>query len=244
VFSIKNLSVSINKKSLLSSVTLICPPGSITVLMGPNGSGKSSLANALMGHPAYEITAGALTLNGTNLIPLLADKRAQAGLFLAFQYPYEIPGVSVLTFLKEAYRSLGNTEISITDFIKKIETAFEQVGLPAEYMYRSLHEGFSGGERKRLEVAQLLLLQPKVALLDEIDSGLDIDGIQQVAQALLYLKNKNPETIFIIITHTIRLLNYLSPDIVHILVEGKIVTSGNAQLLTTLETQGYKDFIP
>jgi Fe-S cluster assembly ATP-binding protein len=240
MFSIKNISIVLDEKLIVSNVSLECLPGSITVLMGPNGSGKSSLAYGLMGHPRYQISRGSISLNEHNITALGADKRARAGLFLAFQYPHDIPGVSTVSFLKESYHALTGKEVAFADFVQQATQVFKRVGLSPDYLQRSLHEGFSGGERKRLEIAQVLLCKPKVVLLDEIDSGLDADGIKYCAQALLDLKKESPEIIFIIITHTARLLQFIVPDQVHILKEGCVVASGAKELVSFIEIEGYR----
>ncbi|MGC2310214.1 MAG: Fe-S cluster assembly ATPase SufC [Candidatus Babeliaceae bacterium] len=243
MFSLNNVSVSLDEKLLINALNLVCKPGTFTVLMGPNGSGKSSLAYALMGHPKYTIIDGSIMLDDVPITQLSADKRARAGLFLAFQYPYEIPGVSIFSFLKESYRALKGTDIILDEFVQLVETVFQQVGLSPDYIQRGVHEGFSGGERKRLEVAQLLLFKPKVAILDEIDSGLDADGIRHVAQALNGLRAENPSMIFIIITHNTRLLQFMQPDQVHILQEGKLIASGGVEMIQYIEAKGYRELV-
>jgi Fe-S cluster assembly ATP-binding protein len=214
-------------------------PGTVTVLMGPNGSGKSTLAYTLMGHPAYTVTAGSVLFGDLNLLELPVEKRARAGLFLACQYPQEVPGVTVFTFLKEAHRMLTATELSVSQFKELLYSTFDTVKLDHSFAYRNLHEGFSGGEKKRLEVVQLLLFQPKIAILDEIDSGLDVDALKSVAQALQSAREHNPILSILLITHYTRILKYIIPDAVHILAQGKLIASGKSELAELIDQRGY-----
>lgn len=236
---IRALSVTVAKKLVLQDINLLLAPGSIHVLMGPNGSGKSSLALSLMGHHAYTITAGNVKLNGQDIIKLSPDKRAQAGLFLAFQQPYVVPGVTVMQFLQEAYRAVRNPDCTVGDFYAQLIDAMDLLEMDYAFAERAVNEGFSGGQKKKLELLQLLLLQPKVAILDEIDSGLDIDALQVVARALKVIRTQCPEMALLIITHYQRILDYIIPDQVHVLVDGTLIRSGDASLALAIEQKGY-----
>lgn len=239
MLSIKNLTVSLDKKIVIKNLSLDIAKGTITVLMGPNGSGKSTLAYTLMGHPSYAHTLGEVIFLEQNILELPVEKRARAGIFLACQYPQEVPGVQVTTFLKEAYRMLVRQDITAQDFQQKLYLALDAVKLDHSFAYRYLNEGFSGGEKKRLEIVQMLLLQPKIAILDEIDSGLDVDAIKLVADAILHARTVCPDIVIIIITHYQKILDYIQPDRVHILVEGSLVASGTKELAQRINQQGY-----
>lgn len=209
------------------------------MLMGPNGSGKSTLAYALAGHPRYEITGGRVHLADYALECLPADQRARAGLFLALQHSPEISGVTLFSFLKEAYAALHAEHLSVNAFKEKVEFYSDLLKLDRSFMQRSLHEGFSGGEKKRCEMLQLLVLKPKVAILDEIDSGLDIDGLQQLHAALQFFKKENPMSTLLVITHNIQLARLLRPEHIHVMHRGSLAVSGDRQLLDELERKGY-----
>ncbi|MGE0206845.1 MAG: Fe-S cluster assembly ATPase SufC [Candidatus Babeliales bacterium] len=241
ILTIANLHVSVDTTAILKGVDFAIKPGSIHALMGPNGSGKSTLAQTLMGHPRYTIKQGSVQLFDTDLTALSADKRAQAGLFCAFQYPPTLSGVNIFTFLKEAKRALTGVETSLEDIYDQLCTYAQFVGLDEQCIYRNLNEGFSGGQRKRLELLQLLMLKPKVAILDEVDSGLDVDGLHNVARAVQHARTENPDLAILIITHYQRILEHIIPDAVHIMHEGKIIQSGNASLACTIDKQGYND---
>ncbi|MBA3954785.1 Fe-S cluster assembly ATPase SufC [Candidatus Dependentiae bacterium] len=236
---LKNVSIALDTKPIIDTLSLSFSAGTVHALMGPNGSGKSTLAATLMGHPAYTLTSGQLLLDTSDLSALPVEKRARAGLFLAAQYPQEVPGVQVFTFLKEAHRMLTGQDIAVSAFKELVYAAFDRVNLDHSFVYRNLHEGFSGGEKKRLEIAQLLLFSPKVALLDEIDSGLDVDALKLVAQALQYAKSVNPDLVLILITHYNRILEYIVPDYVHVISCGRLVASGSHELAHTIEQRGY-----
>src|SRR5687767_15278484 len=217
--------------------------------MGPNGSGKSTLAYALMGHPSYEITEGEILLDGTNIVELGADERAQRGLFLAFQYPHAIPGVTVTSFLRSAINAIRKARnggqddpIPVKQFRTEILSAMERLKVPRELASRYLNEGFSGGEKKRVEILQMALLKPRIAVLDETDSGLDIDALRIVANGVKALVG--PEMGALVITHYQRILNYIDPDFVHVFVDGRIVEEGGAELAAKLEAEGYEAFVP
>ena len=237
---IKNLHVKIEDNEILKGFNLTMNTGETHALMGPNGTGKSTLAAVLMGHPDFVVTEGEIYLDNQNILEMDVDERARAGLFLAFQYPSEIPGVTNAEFLR-ASMNAGKSEedkINIMDFIDKLDEKMEALDMPEEMAERYLNEGFSGGEKKRNEILQLLMIEPKFAILDEIDSGLDIDALQVVAKGINSLKG--PDFGSLIITHYQRLLNYVIPDYVHIVMDGRIVESGDASLAKKLEAEGYK----
>jgi len=237
---IKQLHASINDKPILKGVELEVATGQIHALMGPNGAGKSTLASVLAGHPSYQITKGQVLLDKRDLLKMSPDERAQAGIFLAFQYPVEVPGVRVLQFLWEAYkiRKQANKITSILDFRNYLEKLADELQMSKDLLKRGLNEGFSGGEKKRLEVLQMAVLKPKFAILDETDSGLDIDAIKVVAAGVKKVV-KRFKTGVLIITHYQRILNYLKPDFVHVMKDGKIVESGDGKLAYSLEKKGY-----
>ncbi|SFS63556.1 Fe-S cluster assembly ATPase SufC [Marininema halotolerans] len=237
--TIKDLHVSIEEKEILKGVNLEVKGGEIHAIMGPNGTGKSTLAQALMGHPRYEVTSGDVSLDDEDVLEMEVDERARKGLFLAMQYPSEIAGVTNSDFLRSAVnakRGEGN-EISIMKFIKQLDKKMGQLNMDESFANRYLNEGFSGGEKKRNEILQLLMLEPRIAILDEIDSGLDIDALKVVADGVNAMRN--PNTGFLIITHYQRLLNYVTPDFVHVAMQGRIVKSGGPELAERLEAEGY-----
>jgi Fe-S cluster assembly ATP-binding protein len=236
---ISNLSVSINGQEIVKGITLEVAPGTVHALMGPNGSGKSTLAYALMGHPRYMISSGEIRFQGELIENVSPDKRAQLGLFLTFQQPYAIPGVTVFAFLKAAHEAVGRTVLSVNAFHELLVATLALVGLDDSYAQRPVNDGFSGGERKRLEIAQMMLLKPKLIIFDEIDSGLDIDGLKMVATCIVRLKEENPALSVICITHYQRILDYLVPDVVHVLHNGVLVNSGDARLAHAIEKSGY-----
>jgi Fe-S cluster assembly ATP-binding protein len=246
---IKNLHVALEDGTeIVKGVDLSVDVGEKHAIMGPNGSGKSTLAYALMGHPAYEITEGEILLEGKNIVELGADERAQRGLFLAFQYPHAIPGVTVTSFLRSALNAIRKARagkddpIPVKEFRTDILAAMERLKVPRELASRYLNDGFSGGEKKRVEILQMALLQPKIAVLDETDSGLDIDALRIVARGVNELVG--PEMGALIITHYQRILNYVTPDHVHVFVGGRIVESGGQELAHKLEAEGYDAFMP
>ena len=245
VLQIDNLHVAIDGKEILKGVNLTLRQGEVHALMGPNGSGKSTLSYALMGHPNYEVTDGTATLDGVNLLDVEADERAKAGLFLAFQYPISIPGVTVANFLRHAVsnvrnplRKEGEDLMSMRDFRKELKAEMEELGMDPEFARRYLNEGFSGGEKKRAEVLQLAMLRPSFAILDETDSGLDIDAVRIVSEGVNKVAAK-AGTGVLVITHYQRILNYIKPQFVHILFGGKIVENGGLELVGVLEAKGY-----
>ena len=239
MLTIKNLSVSIADKAILRTINLSIAPGCVHALMGPNGSGKSSLAYSLMGHPAYTITSGSIHLHDIELSTLTPDKRARAGLFLSFQQPYTLPGVKAHTFLLEAYRAATGTMISIADFKLLLEEQMQRLSIDPTFGYRDVNDGFSGGERKKFELLQLLLLSPQIAILDEIDSGLDADALKIVAAGIAHTRASRPDMSILLITHYQRMLQYIVPDYVHILHNGMLATSGTTQLIHDIEQKGY-----
>jgi Fe-S cluster assembly ATP-binding protein len=246
---IKNLHVALEDGTeIVKGVDLAVDLNEKHAIMGPNGSGKSTLAYALMGHPAYEITEGEILLDGESILEAGADERAQKGLFLAFQYPHAIPGVTVTSFLRSAINAIRKAKageddpIPVKEFRTEILAAMERLKVPRELASRYLNDGFSGGEKKRVEILQMALLQPKIAILDETDSGLDIDALRIVANGVNELVG--PGMGALLITHYQRILNYVTPDHVHVFVGGKIVASGGQELAHTLEAEGYDAFIP
>jgi Fe-S cluster assembly ATP-binding protein len=239
VLEIKNLHVEIDGKEILKGVDLTIKQGEIHAVMGPNGTGKSTLAQAIMGHPSYEVTEGEVLVDGENILELDVDERAKAGLFLGMQYPSEISGVTNSDFLRSAInaqREEGD-EINLMQFIKKLDKNMEYLEMDPDMATRYLNEGFSGGEKKRNEILQLMMLEPKFGILDEIDSGLDIDALRVVSEGINKLRGQDFGSL--IITHYQRLLNYITPDVVHVMMKGKVVKSGGKELAERLETEGY-----
>jgi len=235
---IKNLHVSAGDKQILKGVDLHVRAGEIHALMGPNGSGKSTLANALMGNPTYEVTEGRILLNGEDLTEADPDERARAGLFMAFQYPAAIPGVSVANFLRMAVNARREEPIKVKEFGARLKENMDLLKISRDFTSRYLNEGFSGGEKKRAEILQLAMLQPEFAVLDETDSGLDIDALRIVSEGVNAMRGD--ERGFLIITHYTRILGYVRPDFVHILLDGRIVREGGSELADELEAKGYE----
>ncbi|PKL74559.1 MAG: Fe-S cluster assembly ATPase SufC [Candidatus Melainabacteria bacterium HGW-Melainabacteria-1] len=237
---IRNLHVTVADKEILKGVDLVIRNGEKHALMGPNGSGKSTLSYALMGHPNYRITQGEVLFQGENLLPLGPDERARKGLFLAFQYPMVIPGVKVFQFLRNMLKARRAADVSVREFRQLLKTKMGMLDMKEEFVRRYLNEGFSGGEKKRHEILQMALLEPTLALLDETDSGLDIDALRIVCDGINAVAADNPQMGLLIITHYQRMLNYIEPDFVHILFDGRIVKSGSKQLALDLEAHGYE----
>jgi Fe-S cluster assembly ATP-binding protein len=241
MLKINNLHASVEDKVILKGLNLEVKPGEVHAIMGPNGAGKSTLGYVLSGRDGYEVQEGSVSFKGEDLFEMEIEERASKGLFLAFQYPVEIPGVSNMEFMKESVNATreqrGEEPLSATEFLKKAKEACNQVQLPLDFLKRGVNEGFSGGEKKRNEIMQMILLQPSLCILDESDSGLDVDALQVVANGV----NSQRDSVrsFIIITHYQRLLDYIKPDFVHILADGKIVKTGDASLALRIENEGY-----
>ena len=237
LFEFKNIHVEVEGKEVVRGVSLRMNAGETHAIMGPNGSGKSSLSNALMGHPSYKISKGEAWLNGKSILDMEADERSRAGLFLAFQYPLAIPGVSVANFLRAAVRSHRGEGADMSDFRSLLKKQMAALSVDPSFATRYLNDGFSGGEKKRVEILQMAMLNPRVALLDETDSGLDIDALKTVADGINRFHNENNS--MLLVTHYQRLLNYIKPDFVHVMVNGKLVKTGGPELALKLEDEGY-----
>jgi len=243
LFEIQNLHVDVqtdstHSKRVINGINLRIKPGEVHALMGRNGSGKTTLSYTLMGHPKYRVVKGDIRLNGESLLELSPEERAKKRLFLAFQYPVAIPGVTVANFLRSSLRSVRGNELSAKEIREKIRSELSALQIPEEFMTRSLNEGFSGGEKKRLETLQMRLLNPQMAILDETDSGLDIDALRVVSENINQMRNS--ERGLLVITHYQRMLDYLKPDFVHVLMDGQIVKSGDSSLALELEQKGYE----
>jgi Fe-S cluster assembly ATP-binding protein len=234
---IEDLHARVEDKPILNGVDLTVPRGEVHALMGPNGSGKSTLANVLMGHPAYEVTGGRVLFKGQEITDLEPDERARLGMFLAFQYPVEVPGVSVLNFLRTALGAVRGKDVPVRTFRKLVGQKLDELGMEMDFARRNLNEGFSGGEKKRNEVLQMALLEPELAIMDETDSGLDIDALRHVSEAVNRMRS--PGLGVLVITHYMRILDYLQPDRVHIMYQGRVVKSGGPDLARELESSGY-----
>lgn len=243
---IKDLQVSVETddgpKEILKGVTLTIEDGETHAIMGPNGSGKSTLAYSIAGHPKYTITGGSVTLDGEDVLAMTVDERARAGLFLAMQYPVEVPGVSVSNFLRTAKTAIDGEAPKLRTWVKDVNTALKQLNLDPSFGTRSVNEGFSGGEKKRHEIAQLELLNPKVAVLDETDSGLDIDALKVVSEGVNRFRAQEGKGV-LLITHYTRILRYIQPDRVHVFVDGRVAESGGPELAEELEANGYERFL-
>ncbi len=244
LLEIKNLHAEVDGRKILQGVDLTVEKGSVHAIMGPNGSGKSTLAHVLAGKDGYEVTEGQVLLDGEDLLAIEPDERAAKGLFLAFQYPLEIPGVATMTFLRTAInaqrKKRGEPELLVPDFVKRVREAAKQLGIDQDMLRRGVNVGFSGGEKKRNEVLQMALLAPRLCVLDETDSGLDIDALKVVAEGVNRLRS--PERGFVVITHYQRLLDHIVPDIVHVLSRGRIVRTGGKELALELEAKGYAQY--
>jgi len=244
LLEIKNLHAEVDGRKILNGLDLTVEKGSVHAIMGPNGSGKSTLAHVLAGKDGYEVTEGQVLFDGEDLLALEPDERAAKGLFLAFQYPLEIPGVATMTFLRTAInaqrKKRGEPELQVPDFVKRVREAAKHLGIEQEMLRRGVNVGFSGGEKKRNEVLQMALLEPRLCVLDETDSGLDIDALKIVAEGVNRLRA--PERAFVVITHYQRLLNHIVPDVVHVLSRGRIVRTGGKELALELEARGYAQY--
>ena len=245
MLEIKNLHVSIGDRKILDGLTLTVHDGEVAAIMGPNGTGKSTLSYVVSGREGYDVTQGEVLLNGENILGLAPHERAAKGVFLAFQYPVEIPGVATMTFLKAALnsqrRARGEDELQTPDFMKRVNDAAARLGVVKDMLRRPLNCGFSGGEKKRMEILQMALLEPLLCILDETDSGLDIDALRVVSEGVNALRAKDRG--FLVITHYQRLLDYIKPDTVHVMAKGRILRSGGPELALELESSGYKDYI-
>ncbi len=238
VLEIRGLRVAADGKEILKGVSLDVEEGQTQALMGPNGSGKSTLAYAIAGHPAYEVIGGAVRLDGQDVLELAPDERARAGLFLAMQYPVEIPGVSLSNFLRMALNARTGEEVPVRQFMQRLKTEMANLDMDEKFLQRSVNEGFSGGEKKRFEIVQMALLRPKIAILDETDSGLDVDALRTVAEGVNSMIGPNLGVL--LITHYTRILRYIRPDIVHVMLDGRIARSGGPELADELEEKGYE----
>lgn len=242
ILNVKDLAVKVGDKNILNGVNLQVDAGEIHAIMGPNGSGKSTLAQFIAGNPGYLVDGGEVVFDGENIVDMVPNERAKLGIFLSFQYPLEIPGVNVASFLRMIYNKRFGENVSPVKFRGLLEEKMKLIDMKSEFSERYLNEGFSGGEKKGMEILQMLVLEPKLVILDEVDSGLDVDALKSVANGVNWLRRKNPETAFIIITHYARILNYIKPDRVHIMQNGKIVKSGGFEVAQKLEESGYKEF--
>ena len=242
LLSVKNLAVKVEDKNILNGVNLRIAAGETHTLMGSNGSGKSTLAQVIAGNLGYHIDGGEVVFDGKNIVGLLPNDRAQLGIFLLFQYPLEIPGVNVASFLRMIHNKRFGEKVLPIKFRALLEEKMKLIDMKSEFFDRYLNEGFSGGEKKRMEILQMLVLEPKLVILDEVDSGLDIDALKSVANGVNWLSRKNPETAFIIITHHARILDYIKPDFIHIMQSGRIVKSGGREVAQKLEKDGYKEY--
>jgi Fe-S cluster assembly ATP-binding protein len=244
LLEVKNLHVEVEGKKILNGLTLTVEKGQVAAIMGPNGSGKSTLAYVLAGKPGYQVTEGDVLLDGESVLGMAADERAAKGVFLAFQYPVEVPGVATMTFLRTALNAQrkhrGEAELMTPQFIKLVNETAGKLGISADMLRRAVNVGFSGGEKKRNEILQMAVLQPRLAVLDETDSGLDIDALKIVAEGVNRLRA--PERAMVVITHYQRLLNFIVPDVVHVLARGRVVKSGGKELALELEAKGYAQF--
>jgi Fe-S cluster assembly ATP-binding protein len=245
LLEIKNLHVEIDGKKILKGLDLTIEKGQVAAIMGPNGSGKSTLAYVLAGKEDYEVTEGDVLLDGESILEMAPDERAAKGVFLAFQYPVEVPGVATMTFLRTALnaqrKTRGEGEVSTPEFMKIVRENAKQLGISQDMLRRAVNVGFSGGEKKRQEILQMSVLQPRIAVLDETDSGLDIDALKIVADGVNRLRS--PERSMIVITHYQRLLDYIVPDVVHVMAKGKVVKTGGKELALELEAKGYADYV-
>ncbi|CZH38931.1 TPA: Fe-S cluster assembly ATPase SufC [Legionella pneumophila] len=241
MLNIKELNVAVNGQSILKGINLEVKPGEVHAIMGPNGSGKSTLSKVLAGHPSYEITRGDISYLGQDLLPMSPEERARAGIFMSFQYPVEIPGVTNINFLKASVNAVRKGQrrntLDAIEFLSFIREKCQLLDMDESFLYRSINEGFSGGEKKRNEILQMAALEPRLAILDETDSGLDIDALRIISQGVNAMRS--PERSIILVTHYQRLLDYIEPDFIHVLANGRIITSGDKSLALELEKKGY-----
>lgn len=250
LLSIHNLHAHIDAVEILKGLNLEIHAGEIHAIMGPNGSGKSTLSNIIMGNPVYETTEGSITFDNNDILAMEVDERAKAGIFMAFQYPREISGVGFLEFLRNSYIAVHTAKDekfevpSVFQFKKQVKEKMKSLNMKTTFLDRSINQGFSGGEKKKAEMLQLALLEPKLAILDETDSGLDVDALRIVAESVNNIKKEHPHTAILIITHYQRILDYITPDSIHVMVDGKIVKSGGKELAQELEKTGYTPYLP
>ena len=242
LLAVEDLHVSVEGKPILKGLTLTVRAGEVHAIMGPNGSGKSTLSFCLMGHPKYRMTSGRILYKGEDVLALSPDARARKGIFLAFQYPTAIPGVTITNFLRAALRGVRGQDVPVKEFRQTVKAQLKALGVPDAFMNRYVNDGFSGGEKKRLEILQMAVLSPSLAVLDETDSGLDIDALKTVAAGIN--SQRSPERGILLITHYQRLLDYIKPDVVHVMVDGRVVRSGGPELALALESKGYEGFRP
>ena len=242
MLSVQNLCVSVDGKSIIKNCSFKLEPGKIHVLMGPNGSGKSSLVYTLMGHPSYQVDQGSILFEGKNIVDMPAHHRSLQGMYLSMQQPSTIAGLQVIVLLEELYKIHGNKDASHEEFFCEVQALLPIVGLSEAMLYRAVNDNFSGGERKRFEILQMMLLKPKLALLDEIDSGVDIDGLTLIASALEQYQKENPQSSIIIVTHYRRILKHLKPDMVHVMMNGELACQGDASLIDHIEHKGYEQY--
>ncbi|MBI4014432.1 MAG: Fe-S cluster assembly ATPase SufC [Candidatus Aenigmarchaeota archaeon] len=235
---IENLHAEVDGKEILKGVTLTVKSGEVHAVMGPNGAGKSTLSNVIMGHPRYRVTSGDVKLDGASILGMSPDKRARAGIFMSFQYPVEVPGVSMASFLRSAHGAINGKEMPVLDFQKLVKEKTKMLGISDDFIKRGLNEGFSGGEKKKGEILQLAVLSPKLAILDETDSGLDVDALRTVAEGINKIADASDVGV-ILITHYNRILKYVKPDFVHIMSGGRTVKSGKSELALLIEEKGY-----
>jgi Fe-S cluster assembly ATP-binding protein len=244
LLEVKNLQVRVEEREILHGLTLTVNKGEVHAIMGPNGSGKSTLSHVIAGKPGYQVTGGEILFKGENLLEMSPDQRSAKGVFLAFQYPVEIPGVATMTFLRTALnaqrKARGESEFSTPDFLKKVREVASRLNIPQDMLRRGVNVGFSGGEKKRNEILQMALFEPSLCILDEMDSGLDIDALRVAADGVNALRS--PERAMVVITHYQRLLNYIVPDVVHVMSKGRVVKSGGKELALELEASGYAQF--
>ena len=237
LLEIRDLHASVEGKEILKGVNLTIPAGEIHAIMGPNGSGKSTLSNTIMGHSKYRVTSGDILLDGKSVLDADTDERTRRGLFLCFQYPAELPGVSSVSFLKTVMKNMRGKEVSIKEFKKELKDVMAELKMDDKYVMRSVNDGFSGGEKKRNEIMQMTLMKPKIAILDEVDSGLDIDALRIIAESIQ--KQKYADRSYLVITHYQRILNYMDVDKIHVFMNGQVVDSGGRELADRLEAEGY-----
>lgn len=243
MIKINNLCVAVDQQAIIKNLNLDVMPGQVHAIMGPNGSGKSSLAQTLMGHPLYEIQQGDVVFDGKSIVDMPVHERSHAGIFLALQQPLAIPGVTVFQLLKEMYTAAGHADIEIDEMHKLFAGYLEQVGLAETFLERGCNDNFSGGEKKRFEIVQMLVLKPKLIILDEIDSGLDVDALKEIGRAIKTYLDSTPDAMCLMITHYRRILDYVEPDFVHILVNGTIVHTGDVSLSNNIEEKGYEEYV-